>query len=76
MTTITDARFIEPGTTTEFGVLSHQTMTGWFTTTGKFVPFGRLENREPIEPLVGGITLGMVKAAALLAPAMEGPVFA
>lgn len=51
-TTNTDPRLLAAGTVTSFGVLDRQTLTGWFTTAGDFVPFVRLAPPTPATPLV------------------------
>jgi hypothetical protein len=51
-TTNTDPRLLPAGTVTAFGTLDRQTLTGWFTTDGGFVPFVKLAPPAPATPLV------------------------
>lgn len=50
--TLNDPRLLPVGTETPWGVLAEQTLTGWFTTDGDFVPFVRIAPPDPVMPLV------------------------
>lgn len=47
-----DPRLFAEGTTTEWGTLDRQTLTGWFMTSGEFVPFTTMQGRHFVSPLV------------------------
>lgn len=67
---MTDPRLLPVGTVTDFGVLAEQTLTGWFTTDGRFVPFVKLAPPAPVTPLIAGITADHVALAEAMRPLM------
>jgi hypothetical protein len=47
-----EPRMMTAGTTTEWGTLERMTLTGWFMTSGEFVPFTRMQGKRFVSPLV------------------------
>lgn len=49
---VPEPRMLRTGTVTEWGTLEEQTLTGWFTTKGEFVPFATMQGKRWESPLV------------------------